>query len=68
MTSLTDPWLLARDFNAIISINEPKGGSFCNYVSKANFFSDFILTNHLSDLGFVGSYYTWCNGQVGLAR
>lgn len=57
------------DFNGITSLKEHRGGIFFPYyASKAGAFSNFIFDNNLLDLGFSGSIFTWCNGQVGLAR
>lgn len=67
-SSLPIPWLLSGDFNAISSREEHRGGNFSHYASKSSFFSDFIFSNNLFDLGFSGSRFTWCNGQEGLAR
>lgn len=43
-------------------------GSFNYYSIKSQFFNEFVSLNWLMDLGFMGSNYTWCNGQSGLAR
>lgn len=44
------------------------GESFSHYASKSTLFSNFILDNNLFDLGFSGSWFTWCNSQTALAR
>ncbi|KAJ0972477.1 hypothetical protein J5N97_020436 [Dioscorea zingiberensis] len=62
------PWILAGDFNAILNTDEHRGGCFDHYSLKSKFFNQFISDNHLFDLGFIGSPYTWCNNQLGLAR
>lgn len=33
-----------------------------------NFNAEFIATNNLLDVNYVGSQYFWCNNQQGLAR
>lgn len=62
------PWLLTGDFNAIISDDEHRGGSFRNYFSKASLFSNFIFDNNLIDLSYIGQSFTLCNGQSNLSK
>lgn len=52
MSHLDLPWLIIGDFNAIISSDEHRGGSFHNYSHKYNLFADFISRNMLLDIGF----------------
>lgn len=47
--------------------DEHKGGPFPNYSSKAKYFSSFITSNNLLDVGYIGPCFTWCNIQEGLA-
>lgn len=47
------PWLIMGDFNAICSASEHKG-SFSHYEDEANCFLNFIASNLLLDLGYVG--------------
>lgn len=68
LSSLNLPWFVAGDFNAILSSNEHRGGSFHYYAAKFNGFKDFLSRNQLLDLGFLGPSFTWCNGQQGMAR
>ncbi|KAJ0975331.1 hypothetical protein J5N97_017296 [Dioscorea zingiberensis] len=56
------------DFNAILNINEHRGGAFDHYSIKSIFFGDFVSQTNLFDLGFYGPPFTWCNNQGGLAR
>ncbi|KAJ0969863.1 hypothetical protein J5N97_022740 [Dioscorea zingiberensis] len=67
-SKLSLPWILLGDFNAILNPTEHRGGNFDHYSAKAKLFSDFINENQLFDLGFIGSPFTWCNNQIGLAR
>lgn len=67
MSSLNIPWLLSGDFNATINKEKHKGSSFKNYAPKSKSFSKFIFKNSLIDLNFIGSHFTWCNDQDGLA-
>ncbi|KAJ0967195.1 hypothetical protein J5N97_024112 [Dioscorea zingiberensis] len=68
LSSLNLPWILTGDFNAILSSEEHRGGPFDHYSLKSRHFNDFISHNHLFDLGFFGTPFTWCNNQNGLAR
>ncbi|XP_039145509.1 uncharacterized protein LOC120282722 [Dioscorea cayenensis subsp. rotundata] len=68
MNSLNLPWVIMGDFNSIISKEEHRGGSNYYYSRKASVFAEFIASNNLLDVNFVGSSYTWCNNQQGLAR
>ncbi|XP_039116586.1 uncharacterized protein LOC120252479 [Dioscorea cayenensis subsp. rotundata] len=56
------------DFNAVVSQEEHRGGAHYYYRRKALAFSEFIAANNLLDINYVGSQYTWCNNQQGLAR
>lgn len=62
------PWLVAGDFNAIANTEEHRGGLFNHYAAKSNYFNDFVCFSNLIDLGFLGSAFTWCNGQSGCSR
>lgn len=44
LANLKIPWLLARDFNAILSEDEHKGGSFNSYAYKSKLFFFILLT------------------------
>lgn len=72
MNSLNLPWVTMGDFNVVVSMDEHSGGSHYYYsrkaLVKALVFSEFIATNNLHDVNYVGSPYTWCNNQQGLAR
>lgn len=56
------------DFNAVTSQDEHRGGSHYYYNHKASVFSDFIASNNLLNIDYVGPPFTWCNNQSGLAR
>lgn len=58
------PWLLAGDFNTILSMEEKAGGRLPNFTSMADF-NDCITSLGIQDAGFHGSSYTWYNGQTG---
>lgn len=53
--------------NAVVSQDEHRGGSHYYYSRKAYVFSEFIALNNLLDVNYVGSPFTWCNNQQGLA-
>ncbi|KAB5531982.1 hypothetical protein DKX38_018652 [Salix brachista] len=52
------PWLVMRDFNDISCASKKCGG---NFDSGGLIFVDWIDRNHLIDLGFSDSKFTWCN-------
>lgn len=68
LASITIPWILIGDFNAVASPSEYRGGSPIYYRRKARVFSEFIAINNLMEVNFAGSNYTWCNNQSGNAR
>jgi hypothetical protein len=57
-------WLLLGDFNAILSSADKCGGRSFGSTSHHDF-ADFIHSNGLVDLGFVGNKFTWSNHRVG---
>jgi hypothetical protein len=62
--SFGGPWLLLGDFNSILSPFEKSGGR--NFGSSShNDFVDFVHSNALVDLGFVGNKFTWSNHREG---
>jgi hypothetical protein len=57
-------WLLMGDFNYVLSSTEKSGGrSFCSPSHLE--FLDFVHSNVLVDLSFVGNRYTWSNHRCG---
>lgn len=58
------PWLVAGDFNEILSQEEKHGGRPFN-PSKAIYLQNFIQQQQLFDLVFSGSKYTWSNKRDG---
>ncbi|XP_071905690.1 uncharacterized protein [Coffea arabica] len=55
-----DKWLLAGDFNDILS-NEEKWGGRARDERSVKDFNSFIENNSLMDLGFTGNPWTWSN-------
>jgi hypothetical protein len=57
------PWLCAGDFNEIVEQMEKEG---CNIrrESQMKGFREAIESCRLSDLGYLGSMYTWSNGRA----
>ncbi|XP_071900933.1 uncharacterized protein [Coffea arabica] len=53
-------WILAGDFNDIIS-NEEKWGGIYRQETSFQDFKQFINGNQLMDIGFTGHPWTWCN-------
>lgn len=66
-SSIHLPWLLVGDFNAILSDLDHKEGNSNSYTSKSFFSNNFVNTNNLLDLSFIGLRFTWCNGHSALA-
>ncbi|XP_059444796.1 uncharacterized protein LOC132176566 [Corylus avellana] len=63
-SSFDGPWLLLGDFNAILSSADKRGGR--SFGSPSHFdFVDFVHSNALVDLGFVGNKFTWSNHRLG---
>jgi hypothetical protein len=65
--SFTGPWMIMGDLNAILSQADKKGGRTFVSSSTDPFFN-FVHSNGLVDLGFVGNPYTWSNKRLGLAN
>jgi exonuclease III len=60
-------WLLLGDFNAILSSVEKCGGRRFGSSSHSDFV-DFVHSNALVDLGYVGNKFTWSNHRMGSAN
>ncbi|XP_042958079.1 uncharacterized protein LOC122293609 [Carya illinoinensis] len=61
------PWLCLGDFNIIRGEEEHRGGRPRLRVAIDEF-NDFIDNCGFADMKAVGSKFSWCNGQRGLAR
>lgn len=59
--------MLIGDFNDVVSMEEFQGGSHY-YSCEAHIFFDFIASNNLLDVNFIGPIFTWCNNQLRMAR
>jgi ribonuclease HI len=59
-----DPWLCVGDFNEIMSLSEKSSSSY-RPPSHMQAFRNALEDSHLSDLGFSGPRFTWCNGRSG---
>jgi hypothetical protein len=57
-------WLLLGDFNSILSSSEKSGGRAFGSSAHGDF-ADFVHSNALIDLGFVGNKFTWSNHRWG---
>ncbi|KAJ6414222.1 hypothetical protein OIU84_006950 [Salix udensis] len=64
VASLLDgPWVVGGDFNAVLNVNESKGGGNPNQGSMEEFGSC-LLDCGLLDAGYEGNDFTWTNGKV----
>ncbi|KAI9126645.1 hypothetical protein K1719_002241 [Acacia pycnantha] len=61
--NISSPWLLAGDFNAILSSDERRGGA-THRARGCNFFNEFIHSNGLMDMGSNGPKFTWPRGTL----
>lgn len=61
------PTILLGDFIVILSPEEKSGGRPFT-IQESEDFQDFLQDAKLSDLGFCGSKFTWCNNRSGMAR
>jgi endonuclease/exonuclease/phosphatase family metal-dependent hydrolase len=59
-----EPWLCVGDFNEIVSLSEKSSSSYRS-PSQMQAFKKALEDSHLSDLGFLGPRFTWCNGRYG---
>ncbi|XP_019241803.1 PREDICTED: uncharacterized protein LOC109221818 [Nicotiana attenuata] len=66
-TIVTDPWLVAGDFNVVLYANDRLS---CNPVSFAETedFSSCLQQTALSELPWQSEYYTWTNRQPGVDK
>jgi endonuclease/exonuclease/phosphatase family metal-dependent hydrolase len=53
------------DFNLVLNSEEKQGGRNLTSNTLINLFRDTLQNYNLSDLGYVGDPYTWCNKQDG---
>ncbi|KAI8546418.1 hypothetical protein RHMOL_Rhmol07G0115600 [Rhododendron molle] len=58
------PWVIMGDFNAIVSNEEKRGGNEKDDWELRDF-QQFIRSNQLIDVGYVGYPFTWNNKRVG---
>jgi endonuclease/exonuclease/phosphatase family metal-dependent hydrolase len=56
--SVHEPWMLAGDFNDIMSQDEKQGGALVN-LRRCRVFQEHVNKCKLLDLGSVGSKFTW---------
>lgn len=57
------PWVLARDFNAILDVSYQSGGSL-RVQKRCILFQNFVFDHCLRDLGCIGSNFTWSHGGI----
>ncbi|XP_060170400.1 uncharacterized protein LOC132601317 [Lycium barbarum] len=56
------PWAIMGDFNSILGAAEKKGGVPYN-LNKSTDFRTCMDDTGMTDLGFTGYPFTWCNGR-----
>lgn len=61
--SFTGPWLMAGDFNSVLSQKDKSGGKLVSSSSIGGF-RGMVDKNALIDLGFVGHTFTWTNRSL----
>ncbi|XP_071917289.1 uncharacterized protein [Coffea arabica] len=62
-----NPWFLVGDFNVVTNTEEKRGGLPFR-LSEGSDFLNFMALAGVSDAGFSGSRFTWCNNRSGTAR
>ncbi|XP_040996131.1 uncharacterized protein LOC121242293 [Juglans microcarpa x Juglans regia] len=58
------PWFCVGDYNEILYNGEKYGGGMRPY-SQMEAFRQSLILNGVSDLGYVGDKFTWCNNRQG---
>ncbi|XP_073012252.1 uncharacterized protein [Typha latifolia] len=66
--SLGLPWIVAGDFNAILSTEEKRSYAWVTLGPKSSTFAKFVEEAGVCDLGYEGVPFTWCNSQLGDKR
>ena len=56
------PWIIASDFNELLSSEEMFGGRLVS-LYRANLFKECLDSCNMADLGFQGPRFTWTNKQ-----
>ncbi|WCJ20690.1 hypothetical protein M5689_002908 [Euphorbia peplus] len=62
-SQMNGPWIMAEDFNAILSSDDRRGGSD-RRIGWCPLFLDFLNSTSLHDLGFTGPRFTWKRGLL----
>lgn len=65
---MTQPWLVAGDFNDFTDLSERKSFSPNHNFTRSQRFRDRINNCNLIDMGSVGPQLTWTNNRQGLAN
>ena len=63
MSNTSGNWLLAGDFNAVLTSQERRGGRSSQCKGNKSFIS-FVESHSLVDLGFSGPQFTWRRGTL----
>lgn len=62
------PAIVVGDFNCIDQVKDKRSGRPFIEDTTSGEFGNFLQSNGLVDLGFVGPHYIWYNNQFGVAR
>lgn len=60
---MNNPWLVARDFNCVLTPNERSFGTTSSSLDMQNF-SDCCFQLGLDQINTTGAFYTWSNGSI----
>lgn len=63
-STISNPWAVIGDFNSILSTDEKLGGTPHN-LSKSLPFIECLHDCDLTDMGYTGQAFTWCNERKG---
>ncbi|XP_060200827.1 uncharacterized protein LOC132629107 [Lycium barbarum] len=59
---INGPWCIGGDFNMVLDPSEKMGGN-PHRMSKSLHFQSYLDNSGLTDIGFTGSNFTWCNNR-----
>ncbi|KAM3360473.1 putative protein isoform X2 [Capsicum galapagoense] len=65
--SIQGPWCIGGDFNVILDPDEKLGGK-PHRMAKSFDFSSCMNACEVSNLGFIGPKFTWCNNRISKER
>ncbi|KAL0925295.1 hypothetical protein M5K25_003616 [Dendrobium thyrsiflorum] len=62
------PSIIGGDFNCIVSKEDKRGGKRFSFSQGPQEMKQFLATNDLHEVGFIGPRFTWCNNKEGRSR